>query len=52
MGDVLQDDDELIRHLHERLYCFKEWFNSFYPFEEYQKDWDDIAHIKFGPINI
>jgi hypothetical protein len=52
MANVPVDDVELINHLHQRLLTFKAWFETHYDYAKFPDEWNDIADIKFGPINI
>ena len=52
MAEINPDDLRFIKSLHDRLLTFREWFESYYNYESYPKEWDDIAYMKFGPINI
>jgi len=52
MANTTVDDIKLVVHLHTHLLTFKEWFESNYDYAKFPKEWDDIAYMKFGPINI
>ena len=52
MAMTSSDNLQLVNLLYDRLLTFKQWFETYYNYSKFPSEWNDIADIKFGPINI